>query len=452
MTRIRPGHLVLALLASLFGGCAALTNPTTDGIPVRKLPPELLAPPRAIEQTIPLNTLEQPPSDVYRVAPGDLLGVYVDGVLGEKTQQLPVQVSTLPQRRDERMPEGSLGYPVRIQGDGTISLPFLSPLKVTGLTLQEVGTEIRKAYLATKPARIREDVDRVLLTLVQPRTAKVLVFRQEASSFTIGSTGIETGSKRGTGQLVELRANENDVLHALAQSGGLPGLDAYNQILIYRGCFADNQTASVVEGQLQIGAPLAAAPIVRIPLRMPPGAPLPFHPEDVVLQTGDVVFIEARDQEVFYTAGLLPPGSYILPRDYDLDVLRAIAQVRGPLLNGAFGGSNLSGALLADGIGSPSPAMLVVLRRTPSGGQVPITVDLQKALQDPRERLTVQPGDLLVLQERPEDALARYFSQTFFNFGVIWQPFRSSTATGLVDVAGFNRLQNGAPNVTITPR
>jgi hypothetical protein len=47
--------------------------------------------------------------------------------------------------------------------------------------------------------------------------------------------GITLGAaKRGTGKLVKLPAGENDVLHALAETGGLPGLDARNEIVIVR--------------------------------------------------------------------------------------------------------------------------------------------------------------------------------------------------------------------------
>jgi len=34
----------------------------------------------------------------------------------------------------------------------------------------------------------------------------------------------------------------------------------------------------------------------------------------LVLNTGDVVFLEARETELFYTGGLLPAGEYVLPR------------------------------------------------------------------------------------------------------------------------------------------
>ena len=116
------------------------------------------------------------------------------------------------------------------------------------------------------------------------------------------------------------------------------------------------------------------------------------NPDDVLLRTGDVVFLEARDREIFYTGGLLPPGVHVLPRDRDLDVIEAIAQVRGPLFNGAFGGSNLSGALLQSGLGNPSPSLAAVIRRTPDGRQVVINVDLRMAMRDAQERLLLRAG------------------------------------------------------------
>jgi hypothetical protein len=197
--------------------------------------------------------------------------------------------------------------------------------------------------------------------------------------------------------------------------------------------------------------PLPGQLVQRIPLRLPPGQPLPVHPEDVVLHQGDVVFLEARDDEVFYSGGLLPPGAFILPRDHDLDVLAAVALVRGPLINGDFGGSNLSGDLVNPGIGNPSATLLVVVRRTPGGGQVAIRIDLVRALRDPRERIPVHPGDVLILQEKPGEALARYLTQTFFNFNVFWQAFHSCFATGVVDVSAPDRLPNRVGVVNTVP-
>src|SRR5205085_4019210 len=151
------------------------------------------------------------------------------------------------------------------------------------------------------------------------------------------------------------------------------------------------------------------------------------------LQTGDVVYLEPCE-EVFYTGGLLPPGEHILPRDRDLDVVEAVSRVRGPLFNGDFGGSNLAGNQVLPGIGNPSPTLLTVVRKVPNGGQVPIVVDLARALRDPAERIRVRCGDVLILQEKPEEALTRYVTQTFFNFDIFWEAFHSRHAIGVVDV------------------
>ena len=195
-----------------------------------------------------------------------------------------------------------------------------------------------------------------------------------------------------------------------------------------------------------LGADVAT---VRIPLRQRPGDPLPFGPQDVLLRNGDVVFVEARDHDVFYTGGLLPAGEQILPRDYDLDVIKAITRVQGPLVNGAFGTNQLAGNLIAPGLGDPSPVLLTVLRRTPSGGQIPIRVDLDRALRDPRERILVQAGDVLILQEKPDDAVMRYLSKTVFNFNILWQFVRTSNVNGVLDMAAPDRL--GSRAITLSP-
>jgi protein involved in polysaccharide export with SLBB domain len=439
-------------------GCAALTNPVGDAVPVRLVPPEVLAPPRDHEQTIPLTLLGQPRSAVYRLAPGDVLGIYIDRILAGGVVPIPFHVAPPVQIRDQRRLTPATGYPFEIQPDGTLALPLVPPLRVEGLTLVEATDLIRKHY-ADKQL-LKPDIDRVLVTLVQSRQQQVVVFRQEAANFSVGLGGVVSTAKRGTGHLVDLPAYENDVLHALAQTGGLPGLDAYNEVVIFRGAFHDVAERSLLMQQMETspdgsGAHLTLAPgcqVIHIPLRSLPGQPLPIHPEDVILHTGDVVLLEARDIELFYTGGLLPPGQHILPRDIDLDVVEAVARVGGSLINGAFGGSNLSGALIQPGIGNPSPTHLVVVRKTPGGGQVPIAVDLGRALRDRRERIRVVAGDVLILQEKPEEALARYFSQTFLNFNVVWQAVHSKFVTGIFDVSAPDRLAPRIDTVNIVPR
>ncbi|HMO85747.1 MAG TPA: hypothetical protein PKC18_12605, partial [Lacipirellulaceae bacterium] len=50
-----------------------------------------------------------------------------------------------------------------------------------------------------------------------------------------------------------------------------------------------------------------------------------------------------------------------------------------------------------------------------------IRVDLDEAVRDPRQNILVQAGDILILQEAPDQAMSRYFSQIFqTNFFVRW--------------------------------
>src|SRR5579884_1611501 len=122
---------VAALLCCAWlSGCAALTNPVVDGVPVHRLPPELLAVPKNHNQTIPLPLLEQPRPAAYVLGPGDILSVYVEGVLGDRTQPIPVTAQPTVQIRDQRAPTPTLGYPVPVREDGTIALPWVPPIRV----------------------------------------------------------------------------------------------------------------------------------------------------------------------------------------------------------------------------------------------------------------------------------------------------------------------------------
>jgi protein involved in polysaccharide export with SLBB domain len=432
-------------------GCAAISNPVADGIAVRRLPPELLEPSKAGEQTIPLSLLGQPKPAAYRLDAGDVLGVYVEGFLGERNppDPLPIHVGPLVQSRDVHRLAPAAGYPVPVEDDGTVSLPGAGNLAVRGLSIPEAREAIRTFYVQKR--LIKADSARVIVTLLTPRQYQVLVMRQESATFGTTNEGPVPTSKRGAGHFLDLIAYENDVLHALAQTGGLPGLDAINEVVIYRGFFQAGLDQAAVLLKAQTAALPCGGQIIRIPLRQPAGVPMPFRPEDVILQTGDVVFLEAREDDLFYTGGLLPPGAYVMPRDRDIDVLEAVSRVRGPLFNGAFGGSNLSGNLIQAGIGGPSPTLLAVVRRTPGGGQVPIVVDLREAVKHPEERLLIRPGDVLILQEKPGEALARYLTQTFFNFDVVWKVFHSSNALGIVDVAAPDRLTPRLTTVNVNP-
>jgi protein involved in polysaccharide export with SLBB domain len=375
--------VVLACLVS--GGCAALTNPVGIGIPARRVPSEYLAPSKEDVEYIPLTSLKQATPDAYRLAAGDTLSVYIIGVLGDKTVPPPVRFPDQP----NLVP--SLGYPIPIREDGTLPLPLVEPVKVQGMTLSEAEQAIRKAYLVPEKLLNEDTVRRIIVSLARPRTVHVQVVRQDGGGLQL-TGGLSLTQRRNQGYTLDLPAYENDVLNALNRTGGLPGLEAVDEIIVQRD----------LRG--------AGTKVTRIPLKMPRGQALSLCGDDVILNNGDVVFVEGRNGEFFYTAGLLLPRQFPVPRDYDLRVVEAIALGGGPIVNGLTTQNNLSGTITASGLGSPNPSRVTVLRRTKLKGQIPIIVDLNKALNDPRENIIVQAGDVIVLQETPEEAFTRYMA------------------------------------------
>lgn len=449
------------LCGTLAAGCAAMSNPGLEGIPVHLLPPELHGKSVAGMKTIPLSLLGQQRPEAYRIDAGDVLGVWIESILGEAGQQPPIQPSIHLGNVD--LPPAT-GFPIQVERDGTISLPEIEPLEVAGMTFKEAENAIRQAYVEAKI--LRKGRSRILVSLMRPRTYHVLVLRQDSSTpnqtvvtSTLGMGGPEyIGiSRKGTGWDLELPAYQNDVLTALAKTGGLPGTDAVDTVIIERNIQGGRNWDVIAEEFKKQGPPAAVpdGPVVQIPLRTRPDTPLTFRAEDVILHDGDVVFVPAREERLFYTGGLLPPGQHILPRDTDLDVLEAVARVRGTLFNGAFGVNNLSGSILMPGLGQPSPTLLTVVRRLPhDGGQVSIRVDLGRAVKDARERILVQPGDFLVLQETPAQGAVRFVTQVasmpfyyLFNFGP-----NLSTGIGFQAPGGVraNSLINMSSNASLS--
>ena len=436
---VRLAVIGLMICLSL-SGCAAITNPIANGVPVHILPDELLAESKSNLQPIPLSLLRQKSVDTYKLAPGDVLGVYIEGILGQADSPPPVNIT-----EGTNLPP-SFGFPIPVRQDGTVPVPLVNPVPVDGLTVPEAEKAIAKAYGDKKI--LRPEDRRILVTLMRPRYTRVLVMREDNQT---GKTMIRSrtlrglpasqtvigGAQQGSGAVVELPAYENDVLHALAETGGLPGLDAINEVVIQRGYWDVQMNPNGVDiaMQNQIGAanPGSSQKIIRIPMRMREGEQLPFSAEDIVLQAGDIVLVRGLEPAFFYTGGLLPAREVQMPRDSDLTVVEAILKVDGTLLNGAVSIDNLNGTIVQPGLGNPSPSLLAVLRKTPNHGQVTIRVDLNRAVNDPRENILVQAGDILILQETPQEAISRYVGQVF-SLQIITKFINTDTAQGTAGV------------------
>jgi len=119
--------LMLLSLLIFSTGCAALKP--VSGIPARYMPENFKPNTRSGKKTIDLSLLRQEPPAQYLLDSGDLLAIYIEGVLGRRDQVPPV---FFPQNR-EIAP--SYGYPIPVREDGTISIPMSDPIYVRGMTI-----------------------------------------------------------------------------------------------------------------------------------------------------------------------------------------------------------------------------------------------------------------------------------------------------------------------------
>ena len=467
---------LVGLTLSMLAGCAAVRP--LDGVPARYLPAELRGVSREDADMIDLSLLRRSEPAQHIVDSGDVLAVYVENVLGQR-EQPPIN-----QAFDNSRPP-TLGYPVMVQDDGTLSLPLIAPIIARGKTVPQIQRELVYAYTIHRRL-LPPGQERILVTLHRERTHRVLVVRQESQSDVLTAVGVASGTlgttKKGTGHIVTLPAFKNDVMNALVMSGGLPGLDARNVVYVLRGRKMSagpiirgqspgpgalpvpgfrmhaGQSAQVrppmnwqqmptavprpsyqpippvvqpqqpvvnpgmVPGmpgqswqpppiwnnvnQIASGAYSNGANVTRIPLRLPFGEAPQIAEADVTLYDGDIVFIASRDDELFYTGGLLGGGEYTLPRDRDIDILEAIA-IAEQSQNGQQGAGN--SALNSDVSISPSEA--VVLRKLPNNTQVPILVNLYRARRHPAERINILPGDYIIVQYTKMEAVGAFIER-----------------------------------------
>ena len=417
--------LLFAIGASSFTGCTTLMSPI-ESIPAEMVPPQFLAEPQANKDQIDLARLRRNKPEKYILDSGDILGIHIPAVWSsaQGNQQLPPPVQQ-PQPGSDLPP--AVGYPIVVSEDGTISVPLIDPLNVRGMTIDQVRDLIKRTY-------IEEDIlkdPEVSVTLMRERTYRVFVVRQDNLNFNDprfgrrGGGGVfDRSDLSSRGFILNMPEGKNDVLNALTQTGGLPGLTAKPEIRILRGKKVDfeERDQEINEFYRDIDPrtlPFGIVPSspsnqneLKIPLRLGAGEFPIFEEEDITLQEGDVVFVNSRESDVYYTGGLLGGGEFPLPRDYDLDVLGAVA-----LSRAQFGNATTRTAGFVN-VPILPPGQLIVLRKLPGNRQIAIEVDLNKAVNDPRTRILVKSGDTLILRHKPSEEIVNFGINTFFTFGV----------------------------------
>lgn len=400
--------LLLGHLIGMTSGCSSLLF-RIRGVPASEVPDSLRPVTRDDRIPVDYRFLGQNPPEVYRVDAGDVLGVAVDGIFPFSPPTAPPTALPVnfPDSGNPLPP--STGFPVAVQQDGTIQLPGIDPFSVRQMTVEEIREAIAQAYRTSRV--IRDEKIFPIVSLIKTRTYYVSVIRQDLG---VGS------------QSVQLDAYRNDVLHALLKSGGLPGEKAKDQVTILRytplsetslgGSDPSMSDSDILARAAEPARPATWDAAQVIPLTIPLGTNLYFPLNGSVLNHGDILYIENRDTEVFYTGGMIPAGQHPLPRDYDIDIFEAMA-IAGYSVGSAGAGGGGGGGMGLGGLTGITPTRLYVFRKGPDGRQYTIKVDLEKALCDPRERLIIQAGDRLLLRYTPKEEIANFGIFSIFTFG-----------------------------------
>ncbi len=388
-------------------GCHFVSS-SHHAIPANRLDPAVFNCSRENVAPLPYAALGQARSNEHVIGAGDTLSIYVFGVFPPGEDETPVQTRSQAVNQQYYPPSGAevgaaTGLPVRVRDDGTVDLPLIDPVNLNGLSITQAVEKIRQVYLDKKV--VQKGRERITVDLLTPRVHRVVVLREDTPSTPVAITNPQFIKEvhRGSGQVIDLPIYENDVLHALASTGGLPGTDAKRELWVIRNNPSVNYSFINVEQlNAMVQAPGACgSEVIRIPLVGCPNEPVPFRTEDITLYDGDVVFVPRRN-EYFTTGGLLPGARIPLPRDEDIDVIEAIsmstASAGGPL--------GASGSVLSSGnVGSMrEPTRVLILRKLPDGRQLTIRVDLDRAMNDPKERILIQHEDVVMLYFKPSAA------------------------------------------------
>ena len=364
------------------------------------------------QSLIDASRFQAPKQDVYTLDDGDTLGVFVEGVLGDIRSMPPVHQpapgSNLPP---------AIGFPTLVMHDGTIRLPLVDPISVRGLSVSQVESLLKKTYQSGKNPIIT-DRSRVIASLIRKRTVNVMVIRGDQSQARTDSRFQRGGNSRpvsarsdGSGQIHNLNipAGDNDLLNAMMQSGGLPGVNARDQLQVYRNLPSSNRSRNSSFPRTGAAASRSSNRgfTQSFPVRGNSRSASPFPRSQARLNNGDVVAITAKPTEVFYVGGLLGGGEFVIPRDRPLSVMDAIAQAGGiPQAQRGVGAIPLQ-----------QPRVLTLLRRN-GGRQFSQQFDLSGGFSQQASQTRVRSGDYLILDYSPRQNVQNIGIGVFNTFGV----------------------------------
>jgi polysaccharide biosynthesis/export protein len=342
LRRARWFLVTAAVTIALVGsGCAGRVYHTSD------LPPALMAPPVLDLESINLSGLTDQSISAEVVQPGDVLEVSMMSDFAKLT---------------------STTTPVRVAEDGTIVVPLVGRVGVSGMALEQAEQVVNGESIARGVFRNPS----ITLTMKQCRTCKVMVsgavmkpgvhdLPRGATSLTAALLAAE-GLSKEAGTEVEIRHTDS----RQAMRAGQPYANGPNSPAV---SVSYEQPGAMPE-IMKVDLLAASSGVIRVP----------------ELRDGDVVNVAKRNPPPLYVIGLVTkPGSFPYPLSQEVRVLDALALAGG-----------CSNALAED---------ILVIRRLPGAKEpVRIAVSLQAA-KNGRDNLALAPGDTVSVERTAATAL-----------------------------------------------
>ncbi len=332
---------ILALAAFTVCGSAGCSLLSTRYTP-RSLPPEFQAKDVHKAQNLDISHFVHRTTENDRIKRGDLLKV---------TLAAGLDADAVTELR------------IRVNDNGTCTLPEIGPLPLAGLSLMQADQQITAACVNRQLYR------RPLVT--------VIIEEQRANRITVAGA-VKTPSVQ------ELSRKSSYLLDAIMAAGGFAE-DAGTRITIRRPAGPSRLAAQESALPGGSGVQLAGATQEVLP-RQPQLVCLDLA--DVrtsadrgeYLPDGSVITVERLRPEPIQVIGLVEmPGQYDYPLDHDLHVFGAIA--------------------LAGGLTSNLANEVLVIRKNPdSDKQIAIRVDLKAAKRSRAANLKLAPGDIVSVE------------------------------------------------------
>ena len=304
--------IALFLLAATSRLAVAQEAPKAEEPPAS--PPPLRLEARPLEESLPPQvalTLADSRTD-YRIGRQDLLEIKVFDV-------------------------EELNQTVRVSDDGSISMPLLGRLVVSGLT--------------------KTDLEQMLARLLGERYVRdpqVTVFVREYESKKIAVTGAV--KKPGTFEML----GRKTLLEMISMAGGLD-TDLGKEIIVFRQ--SDERPTERIALDLE-----------QLVYRADPAL-------NLVLQPNDIVYVPVVEKmRIFVSGAVRSPDVYEVPRDEPVTVLKAVTLAGGPTIRAA-------------------EKHVQVLRTDARGERLVLDVDLKKVKRGKSEDPLLHEGDIVLVPE-----------------------------------------------------